>query len=92
MQWNICFFSETARFQLYNNLASGAESGWDFSSRWLATEGPFAQQLASIRTRSIVPVDLNAILCSNEATLSLLYNITGSVNMYLHTIYVQAFI
>ena len=71
------FSLESARYQLFTNLASAAESGWDFSSRWLATRGPLAHQLASIRTTSIVPVDLNAILCSNEAILSSLHNITG---------------
>lgn len=76
---SVWFYSETARYQLFTDLASGAESGWDFSSRWFATDGPFPHQLASIRTTSIVPVDLNAILCSNEATLSWLHNITGMI-------------
>ena len=75
--WIFDFSSESARYQLFTNLASGAESGWDFSSRWLATRGPLARQLASIRTTSIVPVDLNAILCSNEGVLLWLHNITG---------------
>ena len=77
----VWFYSETARYQLFTDLASGAESGWDFSSRWFATDGPFPRQLASIRTTSIVPVDLNAILCSNEATLSWLHNITGMIQL-----------
>ena len=76
---SIWFYSETARYQLFTDLASGAESGWDFSSRWFTTDGPFAHQLPSIRTTSIVPVDLNAILCSNEATLSWFHNITGMI-------------
>ena len=59
------------------NLASGAESGWDFSSRWLAHNGSRVGQLASIMVDSIVPVDLNAILCGNEATLSRLFTAVG---------------
>ena len=64
---------------LYSNLASGAESGWDFSSRWLAHSGPDTGQLFSINTASTVSVDLSAILCANEASLARLFNITGVV-------------
>ena len=67
------------RARLYQNLASGAESGWDFSTRWLAHSGSEAGQLASIMTDSVVPVDLNAILCANEASLSRLFRAVGEV-------------
>lgn len=59
--------------EVYTNLASAAESGMDFSSRWLQD----GRHLSSIRTTDILPVDLNAILCSNEATLAKLYSIVG---------------
>ena len=59
--------------QIYTDLASAAESGMDFSSRWLQD----GRRLSSIRTTDILPVDLNAILCSNEATLAKLYSIVG---------------
>ena len=49
---------------VYRDLRAGAESGWDFSSRWLG--GPL---LASIRTTAIVPVDLNALLFGLESAL-----------------------
>ena len=62
---------------LYSNIASAAESGWDFSSRWVSPSGPLAGQLSSIRTKRIVPVDLNAILCQNEATLAHLFTVVG---------------
>jgi alpha,alpha-trehalase len=51
---------------VYRDLRAGAESGWDFSSRWLAE--PSA--LASIRTTAIVPVDLNSLLSHLETTLA----------------------
>jgi alpha,alpha-trehalase len=35
--------------QLYTDIASGAESGWDFSSRWLAN----GQNLSTIRTTQV---------------------------------------
>lgn len=56
---------------------SAAESGWDFSSRWLSTSGPMAGQLSSMRAKSIIPVDLNAILGANEILLYKLHRITG---------------
>jgi len=43
---------------LYRDLRAGAASGWDFSSRWL--DRP--DDLSSIRTTAILPIDLNAFL------------------------------
>lgn len=51
--------------RIYRDLRAGAESGWDFSSRWL--DGP---ELASIRTTSIAPVDLNAFLYGLETAIA----------------------
>ncbi|GAB4415000.1 MAG: alpha,alpha-trehalase [Bacteroidia bacterium] len=50
---------------LYRHLRAAAESGWDFSSRWLRD----GQTLGTIHTTDIVPVDLNALLCHLEQTL-----------------------
>jgi alpha,alpha-trehalase len=63
-----------AQADLYQDLASGAESGWDFSSRWLKRS---SKSLKSIRTRKIVPVDLNAVLYRNELTLERMYKRAG---------------
>lgn len=52
--------------EMYRDLRSGAESGWDFSSRWL--DDP--QDLASIRTTEIVPVDLNSLMWTLERTIA----------------------
>lgn len=52
--------------EVYRDLRAGAASGWDFSSRWF--DDPLA--LSSIRTTSILPVDLNALLYHLEVTLS----------------------
>src|SRR5690606_8872422 len=52
--------------QVYRDLRAGAESGWDFSSRWLADAGT----LASIHTTQIVQVDLNSLLFQLEQTLA----------------------
>eukprot|EP00731_Ephydatia_muelleri_P027457 Em0019g330a len=71
--------SKALQPQLFSNLASAAESGWDFSTRWLnTTSSAIPESLASIRTKSIIPVDLNSILCANEATLALLHQAVGN--------------
>lgn len=53
--------------QLYRDLASGAESGWDYSTRWLAEN---STDLATIRTTRILPVDLNAFLYRMERNVA----------------------
>ena len=59
---------ETARDAevVYNSLRSAAESGWDFSSRWLKD----GQSLESIQTTDIIPVDLNCLLYHLERMLA----------------------
>lgn len=52
--------------EIYRNLRAGCESGWDFSSRWLAD----GQTLEAIHTTDIIPVDLNALLYHLEFTLA----------------------
>jgi len=51
---------------LYRHLRAGAESGWDYSSRWLADP----RRLASIRTTDIVPVDLNSLMLMMEQAIA----------------------
>ena len=55
--------------QLFRDLRAACESGWDFSSRWLRD----SQDLASIRTTEMIPVDLNCLLYHLEATLAEAY-------------------
>jgi alpha,alpha-trehalase len=70
--------NETEAEDLYVQLASGAESGWDYTARWM--KAPLAnisdplQGLRSLNIRSIIPVDLNAILTSNHYRLADLYD------------------
>jgi alpha,alpha-trehalase len=51
---------------VYRDLRAGAESGWDFSSRWLAD----GKTLGTIRTTDIAPVDLNSLLYKLERTIA----------------------
>lgn len=68
-------YPETAAM-VYKNLRSAAESGWDFSSRWFAD----GQQLGTIQTTSLVPVDLNCLLYHLEQTLDKAYARAGKKN------------
>ncbi len=54
------------RAQVYRDLRAAAESGWDFSSRWLAD----GRHLTTIHTTDLVPVDLNSLLYGLERAIS----------------------
>ena len=56
---------------LYRHLRAGAESGWDYSSRWFKDEASFT----SIHTTDIVPVDLNCLLFHLEQTIAEAYQL-----------------
>ena len=58
--------SDRPKAELYRQLRAGAESGWDFSSRWL--DDP--QDLSTIETTHILPVDLNALLYGLEQAIA----------------------
>ncbi|WP_434522027.1 trehalase family glycosidase [Halorubrum sp. AS12] len=53
------------RPDLFRDVRAACESGWDFSSRWLAGD-----DLTTIRTTDLVPVDLNAVLFGVETALA----------------------
>ncbi|KAJ2005056.1 hypothetical protein GGI04_002391 [Coemansia thaxteri] len=58
---------------IYADMATGAESGWDYSTRWVKpplAPVPSGQLLYTIRTRKVVPVELNAVLYQVEQTLA----------------------
>jgi len=59
--------------EVYRNLRAAAESGWDFSSRWLAD----GRSLTTIRTVELVAVDLNSLLYHLEQTLARAYRLAG---------------
>lgn len=52
--------------RLFLHLRAAAESGWDFSSRWFSD----AQDIRTIHTADIIPVDLNALLYHLETTIA----------------------
>jgi alpha,alpha-trehalase len=73
------------REQVWSDVASAAETGWDFSTRWFAHNGTDAGNMRSIRTWNIVPVDLNAFMCSNSRMMASMYELTGA-HYFIHSI------
>lgn len=66
--------------EIYRNLRAGAESGWDFSSRWLAD----GRSLHTIRTVEIVPPDLNSLMHALESTLAQAHGSAGDADRAAH--------
>ncbi|KAK8388520.1 hypothetical protein O3P69_020480 [Scylla paramamosain] len=69
--------TEEEKQQLYVELKSGAESGWDYSTRWFVNNETNNGTMKDTNVTSIVPVDLNSLLCVNAQTLSYFYNRLG---------------
>lgn len=65
--------SDRPAHHVYRDLRAGAESGWDFSSRWLGKHN----DLSTIRTTSILPVDLNSLLYKLEFMIARLGEAKG---------------
>lgn len=59
---------EARREALYRNLRASAESGWDFSSRWMRDPS----DLRTLETTDLAPIDLNALLYNLERTIAAL--------------------
>ncbi|XP_027345967.1 probable trehalase [Abrus precatorius] len=57
----------------YRELASAAESGWDFSSRWMRDPS----DLTTLATTSVIPVDLNAFLLGMECNIAYFAKVIG---------------
>lgn len=55
-------------------MKSGAESGWDFTSRWIFDkQGEPSNTLSNIQTRRNIPVDLNSFLYKAFQTMGKFY-------------------
>ena len=52
--------------KLYRDIRAGAESGWDFSSRWFED----GKSKSTIVTTEILPVDLNSLMFGLEKAIS----------------------
>lgn len=61
------------REALFRNIRASAESGWDFSSRWMRDPN----DLRSLETTELVPIDLNSLLYHAERTIAALRAFRG---------------
>ena len=60
---------QAKREPLYRNIRAAAESGWDFSSRWMRD----TSDLRTLETTDLVPVDLNSLMYHMERTIAALH-------------------
>ncbi|MCP9257271.1 Trehalase [Dirofilaria immitis] len=67
--------SNVPRRKLWRDIASAAESGWDFSSRWFQNR----RSMDTIVTSDIIPVDLNAFMYWNMKILAHLQGELGNL-------------
>lgn len=73
----VMHFPGTNLNDVYRNLRATAESGWDFTCRWLSPDSAGSWKLYTIHTTDIIPVDLNALLYNMELTLAKTYRLEG---------------
>lgn len=71
---------ELEKEAVYRNLRAAAESGWDFSSRWLSRDEQGKYRLSTIHTTKILPVDLNSLLYNLEKTLAKANRLSGFID------------
>ncbi|RXK36960.1 alpha,alpha-trehalase [Tremella mesenterica] len=81
--------NDTGKADLYSELASGAESGWDYSARWckqpvinISNNNP---ALRTLNVRAIVPVDLNSLLAGDHALLANLYEVYANSTNFINS-------
>lgn len=61
--------------EIYRHIRAAAASGWDFSSRWFAD----FENMYTIQTTNIIPVDLNCLLLFIEKILQKTYTLANDV-------------
>ncbi|KAJ0403372.1 hypothetical protein P43SY_007123 [Pythium insidiosum] len=65
--------TEANKVKYFNDVIAAAESGWDFSSRWLRD----SRDMGSMFTSCILPVDLNAVMYRMERNLMRFHDYLG---------------
>ncbi|KAH9480690.1 Trehalase [Psilocybe cubensis] len=76
--------NDTEKAALYAELASGAETGWDYTMRWYSTPNA-TNGLRSLNVRNTIGVDLNSILYRNHVLLAGLYGSSNQTAASRHT-------
>ena len=60
---------DSLRERFYRNARATAESGWDFSSRWMRDP----KDLRTLETTDLIPIDLNSLMYNAERTIAALH-------------------
>ncbi|GAB4834614.1 hypothetical protein Ancab_032877 [Ancistrocladus abbreviatus] len=71
---------DTEKEIFYREVASAAESGWDFSTRWMRN----SSDLTSLAATFVIPVDLNAFLLKTELDIAFLAKVAGDKDTAEH--------
>jgi alpha,alpha-trehalase len=61
---------DSAREGFYRNARAAAESGWDFSSRWMRDPA----DLKTLETTELIPIDLNSLMYNAERMIAALHS------------------
>ncbi|KAH0448713.1 hypothetical protein IEQ34_022513 [Dendrobium chrysotoxum] len=72
------FLNDSDREAFFREVASTAETGWDFSSRWMSN----SYDLSTLSTTSIIPVDLNTYLYKEELDIAFFAQKLGDIETY----------
>ncbi|XVF51258.1 hypothetical protein PTKIN_Ptkin04bG0170200 [Pterospermum kingtungense] len=67
------FLNVSEKQLFYRELASTAESGWDFSTRWMRNPSEFT----TLSTTTILPVDLNTFVLRMELDIAFFAKVVG---------------
>lgn len=85
-QYPVTSLNDSEKADVYAELASGAESGNDYSSRWLRTPLDAVLDtsipLRSLGLRDTIPVDLNSILYASEIAIANFHLSRGNKTAY----------
>uniref|UniRef100_A0A0D9XLM9 Trehalase n=1 Tax=Leersia perrieri TaxID=77586 RepID=A0A0D9XLM9_9ORYZ len=69
--------STGAKEKFYHQVASTAESGWDFSSRWMRD----STDMTTLTTSYIIPVDLNTFILKMERDIAFFAKLIGDMTI-----------
>eukprot|EP00095_Tigriopus_kingsejongensis_P006740 maker-scaffold658_size117954-snap-gene-0.43 protein:Tk06740 transcript:maker-scaffold658_size117954-snap-gene-0.43-mRNA-1 annotation:"hypothetical protein DAPPUDRAFT_314347" len=68
------FATPAEKEEFYYHIKAGAETGWDYSTRWMINnQGRNQGTLLDVKTSFIIPVDLNAIMYMNYTIMADFY-------------------
>ncbi|CAJ0608838.1 unnamed protein product [Cylicocyclus nassatus] len=73
--------NNTDPLSTWKAMSTACESGWDFSTRWFDHDGERRYRKDSIRTQTIVPVDLNVYMALNFKFLADSHAFLGNISM-----------